>query len=115
IGTGFQFFQLPNDFQSNLVSLAWSGILLDPITGQPVAGLAPIAKEIVVTKTSVSTVLDSVPAGVTAATAAFTFSSDDPGASFQSKLDNAATWTPVQHEKRRAYVPGCRRERCRHR
>src|SRR5262249_52614936 len=99
IGTGFQFFQLPNDFQSNLVSLAWSGVLLDPITGQPVAGLAPIAKEIVVTKTSASTVLDSVPAGVTAATAAFTFSSDDPGASFQYKLDNAATWTPVQHEK----------------
>jgi len=95
IGTGFQFFQLPNDFQSNLVSLAWSGVLLDPITGQPVAGLAPIASQIVVTKTSASTVLDSVPAGVTAATATFKFSSDDPGASFQYKLDNATTWTPV--------------------
>jgi hypothetical protein len=95
IGTGLQFFQLPVDFQSNLVSLAWSGVLLNPFGNPTGIGLAPIANEIVVTKTSASTVLDSVPAKVTAGTATFAFSSDDPGASFEYKLDNATTWTPV--------------------
>src|SRR5262249_19069812 len=96
IGTGFQSFQLPADFQSNLVSFAWSGVLLNPITGTPVAGLAPIANDIVVTKTSASTVLDSFPGKVSGSTTAtFNFSSDDPGANFEYKLDGASWSTPA--------------------
>jgi Ca2+-binding RTX toxin-like protein len=95
---GLETFVFSSEFQSNLVSLSWMGFeFLDPLHLIPL-GLGshlPLADNIDLINLSPDTTLTDFPFGRSGTTATFTFSSDDPGAHFQYKLDNATNWTTV--------------------
>ena len=92
---GMETFSFGGDFQSNLINLSWSGDLI----GVPDGHHLPFADDIEMINVSPSTKLTHTPPASNITTfAVFAFSSDDPDASFEYRLDGG-NWVSTSIEQ----------------
>jgi hypothetical protein len=86
---GFQTFTFQDDFQSNLVSLTWSGVNWPIVNGNALNGFhLPLADDIEMINVTPTTKLDKTPPALNITTfTVFNFSSDGSDASFEYRLD----------------------------